>query len=205
MHVIWGCYHNGVNAVVTLCYPLGLLLKRRMRSSGSMNVVRERLQDLRASQPLQNSGVELTTPAAFSSLCICSNSLILIDASSPCMCIYLWNTDWAATVGGETVSRTESHVAISLGGFSVLCYFTDGVYRPLLNRHYRNRRYTFVVQAHRSTSCWRQVARLLPSLIRPTCLYSRLDSSCEIYQIATPRLSRVQTYGSRDPWEGDHG
>ena len=48
MHVIWGCYHNGVNAVVTLCYPLGLLLKRRMRSSGSMNVVRERLQDLRA-------------------------------------------------------------------------------------------------------------------------------------------------------------
>jgi hypothetical protein len=121
------------------------------------------------------------------------------------MCIYLWNTDCGATVGGETVSRTESHVAISLGRSSVLCYSTTDVYRPLLNRHYRNRRYTFVVQAHRSTSCWRQVARLLPSLIRPTCLYSRLDSSCKIYQIAAPRLSRVQTDGSRDPWEGDHG
>ena len=61
MHVIWGCYHNGVNAVVTLCYPLGLLLKRRMRSSGSMNVVRERLQDLRArgaNVALDDFGVE---------------------------------------------------------------------------------------------------------------------------------------------------
>lgn len=43
------------------------------------------------------------------------------------------------------------------------------------------------------------------SPIRPTCLYSRLDSSCEIYQITVPRLSRVQTDGSCDPWEGDHG
>ena len=120
------------------------------------------------------------------------------------MCIYLWNTDCGATVGGETVSRTESHVAISLGRSSVLCYSTNDVYRPLLNRHYRNRRYTFVVQAHRSTSCWRQVARLLPSLIRPTCLYSRLDSSCKIHQIAAPRLSRVQTDGFCDPWEGDY-
>ena len=61
MHVIWGCYHNGVNAVVTLCHPLGLLLKRRMRSSGSMNVVRERLQDLRArgaNVALDDFGVE---------------------------------------------------------------------------------------------------------------------------------------------------
>ena len=43
------------------------------------------------------------------------------------------------------------------------------------------------------------------SPIRPTCLYSRLDSSCKIYQITAPRLSRVQTDSSRDPWEGDHG
>jgi hypothetical protein len=43
------------------------------------------------------------------------------------------------------------------------------------------------------------------SPIRPTCLYSRFDSSCEIYQIAAPRLPRVQMDGSRDPWEGDHG
>jgi transposase len=46
--------------------------------------------------------------AAFNSLCMCSNSLILIDLSSPCMCIYLWNTDCGATVGLETVSRTEA-------------------------------------------------------------------------------------------------
>ena len=43
------------------------------------------------------------------------------------------------------------------------------------------------------------------SPIRPTCLYSRLDSSRAIYQIAPPRLSGVQTDGSYDPWEGDHG
>ena len=43
------------------------------------------------------------------------------------------------------------------------------------------------------------------SPIRPTCLYSRLDYSRAIHQITAPRLSRVQTDGSYDPWEGDHG
>ena len=43
------------------------------------------------------------------------------------------------------------------------------------------------------------------SPIRPTCLYSRLDYSRAIYQITAPRLSGVQTDGSYDPWEGDHG